>query len=238
MDRAFKKKQYMQQDEFWDDETAASNLDALFYNHFHQMTDEEVVLLAQKGDGLAEEYLLCKYKNFVRTRARSYFLMGADHEDIVQEGMIGLFKAIRDYQTDRLSSFKVFAELCITRQILTAIKNASRMKHTPLNSYVSLNKPIYEEDSDRTLLDVLAVSRNQNPEDLFIGEENASSMQEMLINNLSPFEKKVLSDYINGVNYHKIAKKLNRSSKSIDNAIQRIKKKMEKYISDSRHQED
>ena len=123
---------------------------------FETMADEQVVKLAQEdGDGAALEYLLNKYKNFVRTKARSYFLIGADHEDIVQEGMIGLYKAIRDYRAEKLSSFRAFAELCVTRQIITAIKTATRQKHIPLNSYISLNKPIYEEDSDRTLLDVI-----------------------------------------------------------------------------------
>ena len=116
-------------------------------NRFAELPDEQVVGQAQQGDSVAIEYLLSKYKNFVRSKARSYFLIGADHEDIVQEGMIGLFKAIRDYQAERLSSFRAFAELCITRQIITAIKTATRQKHVPLNSYVSLNKPIYDATS-------------------------------------------------------------------------------------------
>ena len=115
------------------------------YERFEEMADEEIVALAQQSDGAALEYLLNKYKNFVRSKARSYFLIGADHEDIVQEGMIGLYKAIRDFRPDRLASFRAFAELCITRQIITAIKTATRQKHIPLNSYVSLNKPIYDE---------------------------------------------------------------------------------------------
>ena len=122
---------------------------------YHSMSDEEIVILCHQGDSVAEEYLLDKYKNFVRSRARSYFLIGADHEDIVQEGMIGLYKAIRDYKPEKLSSFRAFAELCITRQIITAIKTATRQKHIPLNSYVSLNKPLYDEESDRTLLDII-----------------------------------------------------------------------------------
>ncbi|MFH1879267.1 MAG: RNA polymerase sporulation sigma factor SigH, partial [Bacillota bacterium] len=122
---------------------------------FGDKTDEAIAGMAQSGDRVALEFLLSKYKNFVRSKARSYFLIGADHEDIVQEGMIGLFKSIRDYQLERLSSFRAFAELCITRQIITAIKTATRQKHLPLNSYVSLNKPIYGEESDRTLMDVI-----------------------------------------------------------------------------------
>ena len=123
----------------------------MYYERFEPMTDEEIVALAQAGDGAALEFLLNKYKNFVRTKARSYFLIGADHEDIVQEGMIGLYKAIRDFKSEKLTSFRAFAELCVTRQIITAIKTATRQKHIPLNSYVSLNKPIYDEESARTL---------------------------------------------------------------------------------------
>ena len=123
---------------------------------FGEMADEEIVALAQASDEAALEYLLNKYKNFVRSRARSYFLIGADHEDIVQEGMIGLYKAIRDYKSEKLSSFRAFAELCITRQIITAIKTATRQKHIPLNSYVSLNKPIFDDETDRTLMDIIS----------------------------------------------------------------------------------
>ena len=140
---------------------------------YEEMTDEQIVQLAQAGEEPALVYLLNKYKNFVRSKARSYFLIGADHEDIVQEGMIGLFKAIRDYREDRLSSFRAFAELCITRQIITAIKTATRQKHIPLNSYVSLNKPIYDEESDRTLLDVITEGYLANPEDVLINREDS-----------------------------------------------------------------
>ena len=134
------------------------------YEAFDQMTDEDIVLDAQLHDNvLAQEYLLHKYRNFVRAKARSYFLIGAEREDIIQEGMIGLYKAIRDFKNDKQSSFRAFAELCVTRQIITAIKTATRQKHIPLNSYVSLNKPIYEEDSDRTLLDIISGVRVANP---------------------------------------------------------------------------
>ena len=135
---------------------------------FDQLTDEEIVALAQGNDDEALTYLLDKYKNFVRSKARSYFLIGADHEDIVQEGMIGLYKAIRDFQPSRLASFRSFAELCVRRQIITAIKAATRQKHVPLNSYVSLNKPLYDEESDRTLLDVIVEGRMSDPEELII----------------------------------------------------------------------
>ena len=135
---------------------------------YQQMNDEQVVEMCHQGDSEAEEYLLNKYKNFVRAKARSYFLIGADHEDIVQEGMIGLYKAIRDFKPEKLSSFRAFAELCITRQIITAIKTATRQKHIPLNSYVSLNKPLYDEESDRTLLDIIMEGNSGNPEDMII----------------------------------------------------------------------
>ena len=142
------------------------------YQAFENMTDEEVVMAAKQDENLlAQEYLLYKYRNFVRAKARSYFLIGAEREDIIQEGMIGLFKAIRDFRNDKLSSFRAFAELCVTRQIITAIKTATRQKHIPLNSYVSLNKPIYEEDSDRTLLDVISGAKVANPEEMVISRE-------------------------------------------------------------------
>lgn len=134
-------------------------------------TDEEVAMQAKDGCEVALEYLINKYRNFVKAKARSYFLIGADREDIIQEGMIGLYKAIRDFKEDKLSSFRAFAELCITRQIITAIKTATRQKHIPLNSYVSLNKPIYDEDSDRTLLDILSGAKITDPEELMINRE-------------------------------------------------------------------
>ena len=199
-------------------------------NRFAEMPDEQVVGQAQQGDSLAIEYLLSKYKNFVRSKARSYFLIGADHEDIVQEGMIGLFKAIRDYQVERLSSVRAFAELCITRQIITAIKTATRQKHVPLNSYVSLNKPIYEEESDRTLMDVITEGRSADPEELLIGQESYVSIESQIDEVLSPLERRVLSAYLDGKSYQEIAKMLGRHVKSIDNALQRVKHKLEKLI--------
>lgn len=205
---------------------------------FADMADEQVVTLAQQGDSVAVEYLLGKYKNFVRSKARSYFLIGADHEDIVQEGMIGLFKAIRDYQAERLSSFRAFAELCITRQIITAIKTATRQKHVPLNSYVSLNKPIYDEESDRTLMDVIVEGRAQNPEELIIGRENLVSFRDQVDRVLSGLEQDVLNAYLDGKSYQEIADKLGRHVKSIDNALQRVKRKMEKFLEESKAQDD
>ena len=197
---------------------------------FDERADEDIVVLAQQGNDSASEHLLNKYKNFVRSKARSYFLIGADHEDIVQEGMIGLFKAIRDFRPDRLSSFRAFAELCITRQIITAIKTATRQKHIPLNSYVSLNKPIYDEESDRTLLDVITEGRVSNPEDLLIGQEDLSRIEGKIGELLSDLEWEVLISYLDGRSYQEIAVDLGRHVKSIDNALQRVKRKLEKLM--------
>lgn len=198
---------------------------------FAKMTDEEIVLESQQHDNvLAQEYLLHKYRNFVRAKARSYFLIGAEREDIIQEGMIGLYKAIRDFRADKQASFRAFAELCVTRQIITAIKTATRQKHIPLNSYVSLNKPIYEEDSDRTLLDVISGVKVANPEDMIISREEFSDIESKMNDILSDLEWKVLMSYLDGKSYQEIAAELGRHIKSIDNALQRVKRKLEKYI--------
>lgn len=200
---------------------------------FATLTDEEIVTMAQEADGTALEYLLNKYKNFVRSKARSYFLIGADHEDIVQEGMIGLYKAIRDFKPDKLSSFRAFAELCITRQIITAIKTATRQKHIPLNSYVSLNKPLYDEESDRTLLDVIIEGRATNPEELLISQEDLMSIRDKIDEVLSSLEQEVLAAYLDGESYQEIAENLGRHVKSIDNALQRVKRKLEKFLEEN-----
>ncbi|MFO7953174.1 MAG: RNA polymerase sporulation sigma factor SigH [Bacillota bacterium] len=192
--------------------------------------DEDIVVEAKNGDIVALEFLINKYKNFVKAKARSYFLIGADREDIVQEGMIGLYKAIRDFRGDKLSSFRAFAELCITRQIITAIKTATRQKHIPLNSYVSLNKPIYDEDSDRTLLDILAGSKITDPEELMINREEYHDIEFKMGEILSELEWKVLTLYLEGKSYQEIAVDLCRHVKSIDNALQRVKRKLERYL--------
>ena len=197
---------------------------------YEGMTDEDVVSLCRTGDSVAVEYLLNKYKNFVRSKARSYFLIGADHEDIVQEGMIGLYKAIRDFKSEKLTSFRAFAELCVTRQIITAIKTATRQKHKPLNSYVSLNKPIYDEESDRTLFDVILGPKVSNPEEIMIDREDLAAVEEKIGEVLSDLEWKVLELYLQGKSYQEIAEILGRRSKSIDNALQRVKTKLEMYI--------
>ncbi|MGE7925150.1 RNA polymerase sporulation sigma factor SigH [Viridibacillus arvi] len=197
---------------------------------YEQYTDEELVGMVHSGDSEALDFLITKYKSFVRMKVKSYFLIGADKEDIVQEGMIGLYKAIRDFKGDKLSSFKAFAELCITRQIITAIKTATRQKHIPLNSYISLDKPIFDEESQRTLMDVLTGSVVDDPEELIIHREEFSYMEEKIGEILSDLERQVLALYLDGQSYHEISAELNRHVKSIDNALQRVKRKLERHL--------
>ncbi|MFC5540865.1 MAG: RNA polymerase sporulation sigma factor SigH [Bacilli bacterium] len=197
---------------------------------FEEMTDEQLVELVHQGNTEALDFLINKYRVFVKAKARSYFLIGADKEDIVQEGMIGLYKAVRDFKEDKLTSFKAFAELCITRQIITAIKTATRQKHIPLNSYVSLDKPIYDEESDRTLLDVITGAESENPEHLMINREEYSHLEEKISEILSELEQQVLSLYLDGQSYNEISEELNRHVKSIDNALQRVKRKLERHL--------
>lgn len=199
---------------------------------FEEMLDEEIVFEAKKGNIRAQEFLINKYQNFVKAKAKSYFLIGADKEDIYQEGMIGLYKAIRDFKADKLSSFKAFAELCVTRQIITAIKTATRQKHIPLNTYISLNKPIYDEESDRTLLDILSMAKVTDPEELIISQEELKHIQNEIGDVLSELEMEVLASYLDGKSYQEIACDLNRHAKSIDNALQRVKRKLEKSLSE------
>ncbi len=206
------------------------DLKELKHTQFDLMSDEELVDLVRDNDADALEYLINKYRNFVRAKARSYFLIGADREDIVQEGMIGLYKSIRDFRGDKLTSFKAFAELCITRQIITAIKTATRQKHIPLNSYVSLDKPIYDEDSDRTLLDVICGTKVTDPEELFINREEFDDIEGKISEILSDLERQVLMLYLDGRSYQQIAVDLKRHVKSIDNALQRVKRKLERYL--------
>jgi RNA polymerase sporulation-specific sigma factor len=189
--------------------------------------DEDLIAAFHAGNVEVLEYLIKKYTNFVRVKARTYFLMGAEREDIIQEGMIGLYKAIRDFRSDRMSSFKAFAELCITRQIITAIKTATRQKHIPLNSYVSLDKPIYDEDSERTLLDVIGSPKGSDPEEMIIKQEMFGKLEQTMSELLSAFESRVLALYLEGLSYHEIANYLNKHVKSIDNALQRVKRKLE-----------
>lgn len=198
--------------------------------NFFNMEDEEVLGFVRSGSKRGVEHLIEKYKPLVRAKARSYFLVGADREDIVQEGMIGLFKAVRDYRNDKSIPFKVFAEMCITRQIITAVKTATRQKHIPLNSYVSLNKKVFDEDSDKFLIEVIQEISVTNPEELFISKEEYNVIESRMMELLSPFEKEVLTKYLGGIAYQDIARQLNKPVKSVDNALQRLKKKIEKSI--------
>jgi RNA polymerase sporulation-specific sigma factor len=206
------------------------NLQEIEHQDYSQLNDEELIELVQREDRIAEETIIKRYKNFVLAKSRSYFLVGADREDIVQEGMIGLFKAIRDYKIERLASFRAFAELCITRQIITAIKAATRQKHQPLNSYVSLNKPIYDEESDRTLLDVLKCGKLTNPEELFVSRETYDLIENQITDMLSKLELDVLQEYLEGKSYQCIAETLDKHVKSVDNALQRVKRKLEVFL--------
>lgn len=201
---------------------------------FSSMHDEEIIEDARAGNYRAVEYLINKYKSFVRVKARTYFLIGADREDIIQEGMIGLYKAIRDFRKDKLLSFRAFAELCITRQIITAIKTATRQKHVPLNSYISLNRPIFDEESERTLMDVISEERISDPEELVINREKFNGIGVKIGEILSDFELEVLNLYLQGKSYQEIAMELDRHVKSVDNALQRIKRKLEKFLEESR----
>lgn len=202
-----------------------------YFENYDLLPDEELVELSAGGDKGATECILYRYKNLVRSKARMYFLVGADKEDIIQEGMIGLFKAIRDFDRSKQSSFRSFAELCIKRQIITAVKTATRQKHMPLNTYVSLSSPVYEEESESALSEMVtgAGAAELDPEKLFIQKEKAELLGDKMDEVLSSLEKKVLSMYLEGKSYQEIAKLMSRSPKSIDNALQRVKKKMEKY---------
>ena len=197
---------------------------------FEKMSDEQLVEQVHQGNTDALDYLITKYRLFVKSKAKSYFLIGADKEDIVQEGMIGLYKAIRDFKGDKLSSFRAFAELCITRQIITAIKTATRQKHIPLNSYVSLDKPIYDEESERTLMDIIISPVTDDPERIIINQEDYSRLEHKMGEVLSELELQVLSRYLAGQSYYEISGELNRHVKSIDNALQRVKRKLERHL--------
>jgi RNA polymerase sporulation-specific sigma factor len=198
---------------------------------FAQVSDDDLVLRAWDGDDQALSTLLARYRNFVRIKARSYFLVGADREDVVQEGMIGLYKAIRDFDATRQSSFRAFAELCVTRQIITAIKTATRQKHGPLNSYVSLHLPAYHEDEpEHEIAEHVSVG-STDPADAVVSSAELSALESYFGEILSDLESQVLRRYIEGQSYQEIAAELNRQVKSIDNALQRIKRKLDCYLS-------
>lgn len=193
---------------------------------FGCMQDEEVVSLARNGHGEATEFLISRYRPLVENKARSYFVMGADHDDVVQEGMIGLFKAIRDFRNDRLSKFRPFAELCVTRQIITAVKTATRQKHVPLNGYVSLDRSVSGEPSDSSLLDLIPNEDGPSATATAALPKLPQNLHEMARHVLSDLEKAVLACYLDGMSYREMSSKLDCHTKSIDNALQRVKRKI------------
>jgi len=206
---------------------------AVVATNVESATDEELVELYREGVPTAIEALLTRYRNFTRFKARSYFLAGADKDDIVQEGMIGLYKAIRDFSAGRETSFRGFAEVCITRQIITAVKTATRQKHVPLNRYVSLNKPMAgSDDPDWVLEDVIQTEQVSDPAELVISHDELAGIKIAIGEILSDFEAEVLHMYVEGKTYHEIAGALSRHVKSIDNALQRIKRKLELHLRD------
>ncbi len=201
------------------------------FSPYTAMSDEALVLLAQSSDKKAMEHILEKYKGLVKARARAYFLIGADPEDLIQEGMIGLYKAIRDFNQEKQVSFAAFADICTTRQIVTAVKTATRQKHIPLNNYISLNKPLTAEgDSEKTMLDLLSENLISDPEQIVINQESFESVNKKIGSILSDFEMRVLELYLSGRSYQEIAERLGKSAKSIDNALQRTKRKIEEGL--------
>lgn len=198
---------------------------------YSNYSDEEIIEMITGGDNQAMDYLFSRYKPLVEKKARSYFINGGSRDDLTQEGMIGLFKAIRDFEADKNIAFFPFADLCITRQIITAVKRSARKKHGPLNNYISLNKPAFEEEeSDEDLMDYVPSNRIEDPEDLIIGQEETNRIKVELLGKLSQLEKQVLQLHLSGINYKEVAEILDRPVKSIDNALQRIKKKTEEVV--------
>jgi RNA polymerase sporulation-specific sigma factor len=196
---------------------------------FSKMTDEEVVGYGQAGNEEAVEFLLLKYQKLVYIWTRPYFLQGAEDDDLLQEGMIGLYKAIRDFSPGS-SSFWSFAKLCINRNVISAIKGTTRQKHIPLNSYTSLHKPIYDAEGDRTLMEILQNNKVDDPEALVIDRERLHYTQKHIKESLSDFEYRVFRLYINGLSYKEMAQRLHTHTKSIDNALCRIKSKIERQF--------
>ena len=192
--------------------------------------DRKYIKMIKTGDTVALDNIMEKYKNFVFSKAKPFFIVGAEKEDIIQEGMIGLFKAIKGYDESKEVTFRVFADLCIRRQIMTAIKAATRQKHIPLNSYLSLNKTAYDEESDRTVIDMLDMETVPDPLDTITSRETYEKLEMKMNELLSDFEQKVLAEYLNGCSYSEIATRLDSHVKAVDNAVQRIKKKVDKHI--------
>lgn len=203
--------------------------------NYEECSDEELILRLRDGEGAITDYIMDKYKNLVRSRAKSMYILGADRDDLIQEGMIGLFKAVRDYDTGRDASFFTFAELCVSRQMYTAIQAAGRQKHMPLNSYISLYAGSAQADADGRdgeweLPGSLLSQSERNPEELLIDRENVERLEKTIEKELSSFEKQVLDLYLTGMKYSEIARVLGRDEKSTDNALQRIKSKLKKAI--------
>ncbi len=202
-------------------------------DNFNTMSDEELISLIKSDNKDALNYLINKYKELVYMKVSKYFIIGAEKDDIYQEGMIGLYKAIKSFKADKHNSFKTFANMCIERQLITAIKTSNRQKHMPLNSYLSLNTSTYDEDDDKTLLDVLNNKTMEDPLDTITKREYYKAVEDTIDKSLSDFEKQVLKKFIKGDSYVKIAEELSSPVKSIDNAIQRIRKKAIKGITNN-----
>ena len=197
---------------------------------YEGLTDEELIALFRDGDQEAMEKLLNKYKEMVLRKAKSMYILGGDSDDLIQEGMLGLFKAVRDYDCGRDASFRTFAQLCVTRQLYTAVKASSRKKHLPLNTAISLSRPMREDgEEDEEFLDCLEADASSNPEVYLIGQEEMERLEEKIEKELSPFEKQVLELHLTGMGYVEIAHVLNRDEKSTDNALQRIRTKLRKW---------
>lgn len=196
-------------------------------NNYEDLPDEELLHLINDGDNYALEEIFKRYNKYIKSKSRIYFLVGGDRSDLEQEAMLGLYSAIKGYKFEKDYSFKAFAKICITRQILTAIKSATRQKHIPLNSYISLNMLVYEEENDKTSLAEMIESQNSNnPEDIVINKDSFDTLSNMIFSKLSPLEIKILKLYMTGQKYADIAKTLHKDKKSVDNALQRIKKKI------------
>lgn len=195
---------------------------------YSDFTDEELVIRARDGEEEITEYLMDKYKNLVRSKASTMYILGADREDLIQEGMIGLFKAVRDYDSGRDASFYTFAELCISRQMYTALQASGRKKHSPLNTYVSIYQGHDEEGIG--LIDALENHKERNPEEIFIDKENVAAIETIIENELSAFERQVLELSMTGMGYVEIAKLLGKDGKSTDNALSRVKSKIRKAL--------
>lgn len=197
-------------------------------NKYDTMADEQLLRKLREGETDITDYIMDKYKHLVRKKAKAMYLLGGENDDLIQEGMIGLFKAIRDYDMDQETSFYSFADLCISRQMYTAIKLSQRQKHMPLNSYVSLyeQKEDANEEKQQPLIELLRAEKDNNPEELFLDKEYFSMMEQELKNRLSDLEGRVLHLHLLGEDYRSIAQLLDKSPKSIDNALQRIKQKM------------